>query len=112
MKDSMKKRDVQQVHRQRTRLATRFFIFKTLDRPQNESRIAFAFSRKIGNAVLRNTYKRRFRELLRDSSPGGRDVLCIAKQSLSNLSAQAWQKEKQKIREWLENLQSHRHPSA
>ncbi len=102
----MKRLQIAQVQRQRSSLITRFFIFKFRPNDQKKTGLAFAFSRKMGNAVVRNRFKRRIREIMRLNLPATTrvDVMCIAKKSLLALNEPAWELEREKIREWCAHL--------
>lgn len=106
MKFALNKRAVQDVHKQWVSLVTRFFVFKIKSNECKHSRVGFAFSRKHANAVVRNRFKRRLRELVRLNVLNGTDVLCLAKASLMKLDDRLWQIEKSRIQAWLETLQS------
>ncbi len=102
----MKNSDVQKVNRLQPKLKTRFFIFKQRANGLKSIRIAFIFTKKSGNAVMRNRFKRRMRALLQanTTTDSGQDFLCIAKGALSQITDQIWQIERTKIRTWCENI--------
>lgn len=87
-------------------LVTRNFVFKLKRTQKMSARVAFAFSRKTANAVVRNRFKRRIREILRLHvlTGVGCDVMCMARGSLTKISDIAWQNEKIKITNWCESL--------
>ena len=105
MKTSMLKSDVVRVNQSHKLFHTRFFLFKSQLNSLAHTRIAFAFSRKSGNAVLRNLFKRRLREMVKKhcQAAAGYDYLCIAKRPMTSMSEAGWQAEEKKIREWFEN---------
>lgn len=105
MRNSMTKNEVLALNRSRTSLVTPNFVFKLKRKENGKSRVAFAFSRKSGTAVLRNRFKRRLREMVRISQgPVQFDMLCIARGNLKKLDALGWQLEKEKIRTYCERL--------
>ena len=55
------------------RIATPGFVLLVRDREDDDDarRLGLTVSRKVGNAVVRNRMKRRFRELLRELLPHG-----------------------------------------
>ena len=52
------------------RVARPGFVLLTRDNGEQGKRFGITVTKKIGNAVVRNRMKRRFRELLRDALPG------------------------------------------
>jgi ribonuclease P protein component len=107
MKASMQKRDIIRVNRSRPSLKARFFLFKHLPNDKGKIRVSFVFPRKVGNAVLRNRFKRRLRELFRvlDNDKQGYDVMCLAMKPLSKITDKQWQDERLIIRKWFEDIQ-------
>lgn len=107
MKYSMTKRDVQSVFKTKTALATRFFVFKIKANNLEHFRIAFAFSRKQGSAVVRNKFKRRVREICRTHGfdQKGFDILVLCRKPLKAIQPLDWQNEKSKIIQFCENHQ-------
>lgn len=68
-------------YRHGERLRTRYFIVHAYHRGDGAPRLGSAVSKAIGNAVMRNRVKRRFRELFRRDKaliPGGYDVFVRA----------------------------------
>ena len=73
------------------RINTKYFklIILTPDIGVNKIRLGLVINKKTGKAVLRNTVKRRIKEIFRNiskTSNTGIDVLLIAKKEISNLS--------------------------
>jgi len=99
MKGAMTKSDVQRVFKEKTVFHSKYFFFKKSFTSLKKTRVAFAFSRKKGSAVLRNRFKRRIRELTRShiNEKLGVDILCIAKTPLKNVNDTNWPVERQKI---------------
>jgi ribonuclease P protein component len=60
--------------------ASRWLVMKTISNGQQLSRYGFSVSRKVGNAVVRNTVKRRFREIMRATPlKSGYDMVFIVR---------------------------------
>ena len=77
-----KNAEIQEVRRKGQSWRNRWLILSKLENGRSESRFAFAVSRRVGNAVVRNRVKRLFREALYHRLPflpGGWDVLLIAR---------------------------------
>jgi len=59
-------------------------ILKREDRTEEDSRFGLVVSKKVGNAVMRNLVKRRFREIMRNSdlsSNKGLDIVLIGRKT-------------------------------
>jgi|APSaa5957512535_1039671.scaffolds.fasta_scaffold402247_1 ribonuclease P protein component len=99
MKYSLLHEEVETLLKKRVRFRTRFFLFKTQKNKCGICRVAFVFSRKRGNAVLRNRFKRRIRELIRrqDFKDTGLDFLCIPSGSLQKITQESWRIEREQI---------------
>ncbi|HHY09563.1 MAG TPA: ribonuclease P protein component [Firmicutes bacterium] len=77
------------VYRQGTPRFGKYLVLSTLPNGRPASRVGFAVSKKVGNAVTRNKIKRRLRAIVREISPGisgGCDVVIGAKRSSSGAS--------------------------
>ncbi|MCP5464118.1 MAG: ribonuclease P protein component [Deltaproteobacteria bacterium] len=81
-----------------------FFLVKSRDNDLQKNRVAFAFSRKSGSAVLRNRFKRRFRHLICGLSCAGHDFFIIAKRDLGSISKEDWEKLRSRFVRWSESL--------
>lgn len=105
MKNSMKKQDVEKVFQSKNSFATSFFIVRWRENSLEKSRVAFAFSRKSGSAVLRNRFKRRLRELIR-LFPFAKafDFVFLTRKPLTQLTDLLWKKELAKLRTLCERL--------
>ena len=69
------------VYNNKKSIANRHLVFYTL-KNENESRIGFSISKKVGNAVIRNKIKRRLREISRLNAyqiKDGYDIICIVR---------------------------------
>ena len=99
MRQGLKKADVARLFKQCQVVKTPFFILKLVPSAFAFSRIAFAYSRKSGTAVVRNRTKRRWRAFINELIPlsGPIDVLCLPRQSLTKLSDALWREEKNRI---------------
>ncbi len=104
VKFSLKKIELQEVSKRRAAHVTGFFLYKIQPSAKTLHRIAFAFSRKSGSAVLRNLFKRRFRETLRlVNLPVSVDIVCIARSKLSQLTPEIWKNEQASFQNFLKN---------
>ncbi len=86
-------RDFDAVYRKGRSVSTRFLVLYSFVREDedaaatNGARLGLAVSRKIGGAVTRNRLKRQLRaafDELRDTVPGGRDYVLIARPGLAD----------------------------
>lgn len=57
------------IYRKGFKLKGRYFTIYAL-RGSKEMKIGFSLSKKVGNAVIRNLYKRRLHEIFKDLLPG------------------------------------------
>lgn len=81
MKGLKKNRDFRQVYRRGKSFANRNLVFYVLYTGE-ETRIGFSISKKVANAVGRNTIKRRLREISRLNAyqiKNGYDIICIVR---------------------------------
>jgi len=105
MKNSLTKKEIQEILKQKTAFKTPTFLFKSRRGQFEKSRVAFAISRRQGNAVVRNRFRRRIRELLRNEIAGKpQDVVCVAYKPLNAKCESSWPKDKEKIKRWCENI--------
>jgi len=73
--------DFKRVYGKKNSIANKHLVFYTL-KTDNESRIGFSISKKVGNAVVRNKIKRRLREISRLNGckiKDGYDIVCIVR---------------------------------
>jgi ribonuclease P protein component len=96
-------RDFDAVYRKGRSVSTRFLVLYSFAREDEDegaagtdgARLGLAVSRKIGGAVTRNRLKRQLRaafDELRDTVPGGRDYVLIARPGLADaVEAQGYQ---------------------
>lgn len=100
----MTKRDVDLVFRQKKLFSTTHFLVRWRLTELTFPRVSFAFSRASGNAVTRNRFKRRFREMLAAAAAcAGVDFVIVAKSALTKIDTPSWQKENKKISEFCEH---------
>ena len=78
-----------QIHREGTSTANRLLVVRCLPNGLEHSRFAFMVSKRVGNAVVRNSVKRRLREALRLSQvrPGW-DLIFIARRGIERADYQ------------------------
>lgn len=93
MKCSLPSQRVRDVGKCGLKNRTAFFLIKRLT-TQTPAKVGFAFSRKTGNAVVRNRFKRRLRALLSQTTG---EWLFIPLKNLTTLDDQAWPAEKARI---------------
>jgi ribonuclease P protein component len=99
MRASLPKKDVSSLMRERPAFKTRHFVLKVARRHHGRPRVAFAFSRGVGPAVLRNRFKRRWREWVRlhTATLRGCDVLVLARGGLGEITDAEWRVEKERL---------------
>ncbi|MGL6226504.1 MAG: ribonuclease P protein component [Thermoguttaceae bacterium] len=75
-----KTKEFRQVYESRNSLANSFLIVYVGQNGRDYSRLGLSVSRKVGNAVIRNSWKRRLREVFRQSRlqlPPGWDIVVL-----------------------------------
>lgn len=78
-------RDFSRIHQEGRTAVNRLLVIRTRDNGRDYSRFGFVVSKRIGNAVTRNSVKRRLREIIRQTpTQGGRDVVFIARKGAEN----------------------------
>jgi ribonuclease P protein component len=116
VKNSLQKKRIQTVTKSGRKFRTPYFLIKICvgESPQAVSRVAFSFSRKAGNAVMRNRFKRRIRDLIRRQSVAASvgDFLFIALKPLETLTETAWPAELARLREICERVNKPSRPVA
>jgi ribonuclease P protein component len=78
----VKSRDFEATLRSGRRASSAYLALFLSDNGLGRTRVGLAVSRKLGNAVVRNTIKRRLREAvgpLVTTAPAGRDVVIVAR---------------------------------
>ncbi len=91
-----KRKDFLYIYRKGSRYRGKGFILIYLSNNRPFSRMAVIASKKIGNAVVRNRIKRRFRALFRTNKSllhGSFDLVLITEKSIGNISWSEIQKE-------------------
>jgi ribonuclease P protein component len=76
--------DFRRVYKARRSVADPLLVVYALPNDQGSSRLGLSVSRKVGNAVVRNRWKRMLREAFRTSRaelPGGVDLIVIPRVS-------------------------------
>ena len=82
-----KRRDFAAVQAQGRGWANRLLVLKVAPNGLDVCRFAFAVSKRVGKAVVRNLVKRRIREAIRRAPvKGGRDALFIARRDAASAS--------------------------
>lgn len=99
MKSSLQKKRIHEVNQAGARKRTPHFLVK-FGAGEAGNRVAFSFRRAVGNAVVRNRFKRRIRSLVAGLPivGGGCDFLFVAIQSLSRITDEAWVRERDMLR--------------
>ena len=70
-------------------VTNQLLVLRTIPNGLDTSRFAFVASKRIGNAVARNRFKRRLREVVRSASvKSGSDVVFIARKGSAEASFQ------------------------
>lgn len=64
-----KNKEFTYIYRKGSKLKGRYFILYAL-KGSKEMKIGFSLSKKVGNAVIRNLYKRRLHEIFKEILPG------------------------------------------
>jgi len=91
-----KRKDFSHIYRRGSRYRGKGFILIYLSNKLQFSRMAVVASKKIGNAVVRNRIKRRFRALFRTNKnllQGSFDLVVITQKSIEKIAWSAVQKE-------------------
>lgn len=85
-----KEADFQKVFHQGKSKANRQFVVYYLERPEQEHfRVGFSVGKKIGNAVMRNSVKRKMRAAIQELGPQIRpelDFIIIARKPVSEMT--------------------------
>ena len=82
--------DFKRVYNNQKSFANRHLVLYIL-KTDNESRIGFSVSKKVGNAVTRNKIKRRLREISRLNAyqiKEGYDIICIVRVKAKDIDYQ------------------------
>ncbi|TCD45813.1 ribonuclease P protein component [Streptococcus sp. X16XC17] len=85
-----RKRDFNDLFTQGKNVANRKFVVYRLPKEQEHFRVGLSVSKKLGNAVVRNSIKRKIRHVLMEFSPNltTDDFVVIARKGVENLSYQ------------------------
>lgn len=89
MEKLKKSLDFKKVYNNKCSIANRQLVFYYMKNGLDDSRIGFSISKKIGNAVVRNKFKRRLREISRLNSYQllkGYDIICIVRLGARNIN--------------------------
>lgn len=81
-------RDFQCIFNDGTSFANRQFVVYAIDRGRSHFRLGLSVSKKLGNAVTRNTIKRRLRHLVQEFGPNlvHQDIVIIARKGVEDLT--------------------------
>jgi ribonuclease P protein component len=103
VKNAMKKTDIELVFSEKKAFATNCFLIRWRKNELKSPRVAFAFSRTAGSAVLRNRFKRRLRALIQ-TKPAccGLDMVFLTKKPLSQIQETIWKQEALKVARFCE----------
>lgn len=82
------KAEFESVYKSQKRWHNRYFILFFKENTNTQKRIGFCVSKKIGNAVCRNSIKRRFRSIYRESIPKLKngDMVLLAKSGVDKIA--------------------------
>lgn len=85
-----RKRDFNDLFSRGKNVANRKFVVYRLPKEQEHFRVGLSVSKKLGNAVVRNSIKRKIRHVLMEFSPNltTDDFVVIARKGVENLSYQ------------------------
>lgn len=80
-------KDFQMIFSKGTSIANRKFVIYFLDKNQNHYRVGLSVSKKLGNAVMRNSIKRKIRHVIMELSShlGHYDFVIIARKGVEEL---------------------------
>ncbi|MBN2569652.1 MAG: ribonuclease P protein component [Deltaproteobacteria bacterium] len=95
-----KRRDYLRIYKEGGRIGSGNFVVILGNNQSGKTRLGVAVSKRVGNSVTRNRIKRLIREFFRlrkDSLPGSKDIVIVAKKDISSMKCEDVCKELERL---------------